>query len=173
MWEAIWQGIQADFSDIPALTVLTQIVIRILLAAVLGGCLGWQRERLGKAAGLSTHMLVSMGAAFFVLVPLHGGVPMAEISRVLQGIITGIGFLGAGTILQQKKQAKITGLTTAAGLWFTAAIGIAAGMGLEVTALLGTLMAFVILAFLPILEPSEETSDAAPVNSHKAPDSTP
>lgn len=159
MWDKISQGLQADFSDIPDLTVLTQIVVRIGLAALLGGCLGLQRERAGKAAGLRTHMLVSMGSAFFVLVPLQSGMPMADMSRVLQGIITGIGFLCAGTILQMKKQAKITGLTTAAGLWLTSSIGIAVGMGLEITALLGTLLAFIILAFLPTFDTVEDTLD--------------
>jgi putative Mg2+ transporter-C (MgtC) family protein len=160
MWHELWRGLQADFSDILGFTALAQIIIRELFAAFLGGCLGWQRERVGKAAGLRTHMLVAMGAAFFVLVPLQSGMPMADMSRVLQGIMVGVGFLGAGTILQHKKQAKITGLTTAAGLWFTAAIGTAAGMGQEVTALVGTLLAFLILAFLPGLESQEDVDDA-------------
>ena len=145
---------QADFADVPSISVLTQIIIRLLLAALLGGLLGLQREWVGKAAGLRTHMLVSMGAAFFVLIPMQAGVPQADLSRVFQGIITGIGFIGAGTILQRKKQERILGLTTAAGLWFTTSVGIAAGMGQEVEAILGTVLAFLILALFPRIAPT-------------------
>jgi putative Mg2+ transporter-C (MgtC) family protein len=99
-------------------------------------------------------MLVAMGAALFVLIPLQAGMPLAEVSRVSQGIITGIGFIGAGTILQRKKQERILGLTTAAGLWFTTSVGIAAGMGREVGAILGTGLAFLILALFPRIAPT-------------------
>lgn len=158
MWHEVWQGIQADFTDVPSIAELTQITVRLLLAAVLGGLLGIQRELIGKAAGLRTHMLVAMGAAFFTLIPVQAGMPLTDLSRVFQGIITGIGFLGAGTILQLKKQEQILGLTTAAGLWLTAAIGIAAGMGREVSAIVGTVLAFLILAFLPRLTPPADTN---------------
>jgi putative Mg2+ transporter-C (MgtC) family protein len=157
MWHEVWQGIQADFTDVPSIAELTQITVRLLLAAVLGGLLGIQRELIGKAAGLRTHMLVAMGAAFFTLIPVQAGMPLTDLSRVFQGIITGIGFLGAGTILQLKKQEQILGLTTAAGLWLTAAIGIAAGMGREVSAIVGTVLAFLILAFFPRLTPPADT----------------
>jgi putative Mg2+ transporter-C (MgtC) family protein len=147
----VWRGIQADFSDLPGIAEVTQIVVRLLLAAVLGGIIGLQREHVGKAAGLRTHMLVSLGAAFFVLIPTQAGMPLADLSRVLQGIITGVGFLGAGTILKRQDQEQIEGLTTAAGLWFTAAVGSAAGMGRETSAVLGTGLAFLILSLLPRL----------------------
>lgn len=151
MWHEVQRGIRADFADLPGVAEVTQIVLRLLLAAVLGGLLGFQREVTGKAAGLRTHMLVAMGCAFLVLIPAQAGMPLADLSRVLQGVLTGIGFLGAGTILKQNEPKQIHGLTTAAGLWLTAAVGIAAGMGREASAIVGTVLAFIILAFLPRL----------------------
>ena len=160
MWHEVWRGIQADFADVPSIAELAQIIVRLLLAAVLGGLLGIQRELIGKAAGLRTHMLVAMGAAFFTLIPVQAGMPLTDLSRVLQGIIAGVGFLGAGTILQLKRQEQIVGLTTAAGLWLTAAIGIAAGMGREVSAIVGTVLAFLILALLPHLTPHGDNEES-------------
>ena len=159
MWQEMWRGIQADFSDLPGMAEVTQIVVRLLLAALLGGLLGFQRERVGKAAGLRTHMLVALGSAFFVLVPYQAGMLLADLSRVLQGVIAGIGFLGAGTILKQHEPEQIHGLTTAAGLWLTAAVGIAAGMGREASAVLGTVLAFIILSLLPRLGPKADAED--------------
>jgi putative Mg2+ transporter-C (MgtC) family protein len=153
----MWRGIQADFSDLPGMAEVSQIVVRLLLAALLGGLLGFQRERVGKAAGLRTHMLVSLGSALFVLIPYQAGMMLADLSRVLQGIITGIGFLGAGAILKQHEPEQIHGLTTAAGLWLTAAVGIAVGMGREASAVLGTVLAFIILSLLPRLGPKSDT----------------
>jgi putative Mg2+ transporter-C (MgtC) family protein len=149
IWQEVWRGLQTDFTDLPGLAAVTQIVVRLLLAALLGGLLGVQRELVGKAAGLRTHMLVALGSAFFVLIPSQAGMPLVDLSRVLQGVITGIGFLGAGAILKLSEQQQIHGLTTAAGLWLTAAVGVAAGMGRETSAILGTVLAFIILVFLP------------------------
>ena len=138
IWQEVWRGLQADFTDLPGIAEVTQIVVRLLLAALLGGLLGLQRELVGKAAGIRTHMLVAMGSAFFVLIPYQAGMPLVDLSRVLQGVITGIGFLGAGAILKVSAPQQIHGLTTAAGLWMTAAVGITAGMGRETSAILGT-----------------------------------
>jgi MgtC family len=99
IWQEVWRGLQADFSDLPGIAEVTQVVVRLLLAALLGGLLGLQRELVGKAAGLRTHMLVALGSAFFVLIPSQAGMPLVDLSRVLQVVITGIGFLGAGAIL--------------------------------------------------------------------------
>jgi putative Mg2+ transporter-C (MgtC) family protein len=151
VWSEVWRGIQADFSDLPGVAAVTQVTVRLLLAALLGGLLGLQRERVGRAAGLRTHMLVALGAAFFVLVPFQAGMPLADLSRVLQGITAGIGFLCAGTILKRQRQGQIEGLTTAAGLWFTAAVGSAAGMGREASAILGTVLAYIVLSIVPHL----------------------
>jgi putative Mg2+ transporter-C (MgtC) family protein len=152
IWQEILQGIREDFSDLPTAAEAVRISIRLVLAALLGGALGYQREQVGKEAGLRTHMLVSLGAAFFVLIPQQAGMPLSALSRVIEGIIVGIGFLGAGAILKRANQEEIRGLTTAAGIWLTAAIGMAAGMGREASAVLGTILAFVILASLVRVE---------------------
>jgi putative Mg2+ transporter-C (MgtC) family protein len=149
VWYEIRDVIFADFSDLPKVADVVRVTIRLLLAAILGGILGWQREHAGKAAGLRTHMLVALGSALFVLIPQQAGVSSGDMSRVIQGIVTGIGFLGAGAILKLADPGQIYGLTTAAGIWLTAAVGIAAGLGREASALLATLLAFVILSFVP------------------------
>ncbi len=84
----------------------------------------------------------------FVLIPLQAGMPLIDVSRVLQGVTAGVGFLGAGAILKSQNENQITGLTTAAGVWLTAAVGVAAGMGREGTAVLSALFALVILSLL-------------------------
>ena len=94
-------------------------------------------------------MLVAMGAAMFVLLAQQEGMDSADLSRVVQGIIAGVGFLGAGTILKSDHQDRVKGLTTAAGIWLTAAIGVAAGLGRESTAVLSTLLALAIFALMP------------------------
>src|SRR5919109_3317635 len=129
VWHQVWWAVRADFSDLPGVVEVTQLILHMLLAALLGGVLGYQRERQGKAAGLRTHMLVALGSAFFVVVPLRAGMAIGDLSRVLQGLIAGIGFLLAGTILKQQAEGEIHGLPTAAGLWLTAAVGIAVGLG--------------------------------------------
>ena len=145
--ESIWHGVAEDFSDIPSLGEVLRVLVRMILAAGLGGILGLERARHGKAAGLRTHMLVALGAALFALVPQQAGMHIQDMSRVVQGIVTGIGFIGAGSILKQSEEHQVKGLTTAAGLWLTAAIGMAAGMGRETTALMGTGLAFIVRAF--------------------------
>lgn len=104
-----------------------------------------ERKWAGKSAGLRTHMLVSLGSALFVLVPQQSGVSSADLSRVSQGVISGMGFIGAGAILKRSDDAEVKGLTTAAGLWLTCAIGIAVGLGRVASALLGTVLALIIL----------------------------
>jgi putative Mg2+ transporter-C (MgtC) family protein len=93
-------------------------------------------------------MLVALGAAIFVLVPLQAGTPIPDMSRVLQGLTSGVGFLGAGAIIKLSQDREIRGITTAASIWLTAAIGVAAGMGMEMTAILSTFLALVILALI-------------------------
>jgi putative Mg2+ transporter-C (MgtC) family protein len=145
MWEQAWHTARTEFSDVADASQITRILIRLLLAAALGAVLGYEREHKGKAAGLRTHMLVSMGAALFVLVPQLGGMDIADMSRVIQGVIAGIGFLGAGAILKNPSEEHVRGLTTAAGVWMTAAIGVCCGLGREATALLATLLALLVL----------------------------
>lgn len=151
-WQTIWHTVAEDFSDIPDAAQATRVIVRLVLAALLGGLIGFERERRHKAAGLRTLMLVSLGAALFVLVMQQSGGSSADVSRVVQGIVAGVGFLGIGTILNNPRQENVKGLTTAAGIWLTAAIGVAAGLGRELTAILATLLALVILAVLPRLE---------------------
>ena len=138
LWVQVSETIAAEFSDVPDAAQATRIVVRLGMAALLGGLLGYEREHAGKAAGVRTHMLVAMGAALLVLTAEQAGVQPADNSRVLQGIIAGIGFLGAGTILKGDAESQVRGLTTAAGIWLTAAIGVATGLGRESTALLCT-----------------------------------
>jgi putative Mg2+ transporter-C (MgtC) family protein len=152
-WTAVTDTLIAEFSDIPDLAGFTRVVVRLLLAALLGAMLGYERGQKGKAAGVRTHMLVAMGSAMFVLVPAQIGVSPADMTRVVQGIVAGIGFLGAGTIWKGDTTSQVKGLTTAAGIWLTAAIGIAAGLGREVTAILATLFALFILFLLPLIAP--------------------
>lgn len=125
-----------------------RVFIRLFLAVVLGGVVGVQRERSGKPAGVRTHMLVALGAAVFVLAPMEYGMPPGDVSRVIQGLITGIGFLGAGAILKREEKGEIEGLTTAAGIWMTAAMGLAVGLGRFGLALLSVFFAWLVLAVI-------------------------
>ena len=129
------------------------MVIRLLAAIVLGGIVGFQRERAGKSAGLRTHMLVAMGCALFVLSSSASGMEIKDLSRVIQGLATGIGFIGAGAILKRREEHRIEGLTTAAGILMTAAAGVAAGLGRIGLALLSVVLAWVILALIGSIEP--------------------
>ena len=156
MWHRIADTLLAEFSDITDVEQITRILTRLLFAAVLGGVLGYEREHQGKAAGIRTHMLVAIGAALFVLVPQQSGLLIADQSRVIQGIVTGIGFLGAGAIIKHRSEDGVKGLTTAAGVWMTAAIGIACGLGRESTAILSTLLALIVLAIVPGLVDRKE-----------------
>jgi putative Mg2+ transporter-C (MgtC) family protein len=127
-----------------------EISTRLILATLIGGLIGWNRQVRGKAAGLRTHMLVSLGAALFILTPLQAGTATTEaVSRSIQGVATGVGFLGAGEILQQSRtetgKAKVKGLTSAAAIWVTAALGIAAACGFWQSALVATGLALLIL----------------------------
>ena len=152
-WQGMVNMVMAEFSDLPDIIEFARVILRLAIAAALGGLLGWERERSGKAAGARTHMLVSTGAALLVLVPQQMDMSHADLSRVIQGIVTGVGFLGAGTILKGTSEQNVQGLTTAAGLWFTAAIGITAGLGREASAVLSTLLALIILHLVPKIWP--------------------
>lgn len=149
VWQQVSGTFVAEFSDLRDVSEITTLVIRLLMAALLGGILGFEREQRGKAAGIKTHMLVAIGSALFVLIPQQAGLSEAELSRVVQGIIAGIGFLGAGAILKGPDEKDLKGLTTAAGIWLTAAIGVAAGLGRESSAILCTVLALAILLVMP------------------------
>lgn len=148
--EEIGQALAREFA-LPDVGTTTLIVARLLTATILGGLVGMERERTGHPAGLRTHILVSIGSALFVLAPLLAGIETEAVTRVMQGIVQGIGFLGAGAILKQVNGDRVEGLTSAAGIWMTAAIGMAAGMGQEVIAVAATGFALVVIALLPRL----------------------
>jgi putative Mg2+ transporter-C (MgtC) family protein len=150
-WQLVRETFVSEFSDLTDAGEVTRMLLRLTLAALLGGLLGIEREQNGKAAGVRTHMLVAMGAALFVLLSQQAGMPSSDMSRVIQGITAGIGFLGAGTILKSDNDERVRGLTTAAGIWLTAAIGVAAGMGRESTAVFSTLLALAIFTLVPRL----------------------
>jgi putative Mg2+ transporter-C (MgtC) family protein len=149
--QKIGDTIASEFSDLPDIEQATRVLLRLLLAAIMGGLLGFEREAQGKDAGIRTHMLVAMGAALFVLVSQQDGMLTGDLSRVVQGVIAGVGFLGAGAILKLDGEERVKGLTTAAGIWLTAAIGVAAGMGREATAVLTTVLALAVFALVPKL----------------------
>ena len=152
VWQMIWKTVLSEFSEISDLAQITRIILRFILAATLGGLLGYDREQKGRAAGLRTHMLVSLGAALFVLIPQQTGASIADLTRVVQGLAAGVGFLGAGSIIMGRQQEDTKGMTTAASILLTAAIGVASGMGREGTAILSTLLALAILSLIPKIE---------------------
>ena len=152
-WEELIYGL-------PDARQLVRVIIRMVAATLLGAIVGVERERAGKPAGLRTHMLVSLGTAVFVLACSGAGMHIDELSRVIQGIVTGIGFLGAGSILKLNEERAIQGLTTAAGIWMTAAIGVAVGLGSLGVALLSTLFTLIILALVGPLESWLRTKDS-------------
>jgi len=134
---------------------LWEIIKRIICAFVLGAVIGLEREKKGRSAGLRTHILVCMGSCLIMLVSLY----MYELfkdkttldpARIAAGVVTGIGFLGAGTII--RSQEGIRGLTTAASIWISSAIGLAVGCGFYEVALFSTFLVFLTLAFLKKIE---------------------
>ncbi len=148
--DVVLDTVAAEFSDAGDVAQFTRIGVRLTLASVLGFALGFEREQQGKAAGVRTHMLVAVGSALFVLIPQQTGIVPADMSRVIQGLVAGVGFLCAGTILKHgRDEQQVQGLTTAAGLWMTAAIGMACGLGRETTAILSTLLALAVLSLVP------------------------
>ena len=125
-----------------------QVTIRLLAALIAGTVVGLQREHSHAPAGLRTHMLVSMGVTLFVFIGLDVGMAHDAQSRMIQGIATGVGFLGAGAIIKMKDSLEIHGLTTAAGVWMTAAIGVAIGFGRLGVAAIGVVFAWFVLAIV-------------------------
>jgi putative Mg2+ transporter-C (MgtC) family protein len=128
------------------LSPLLEMISRFLLATALGAGIGYQRERAGKAAGIRTHILVSSGAALFTLASIYGfGEAVVDISRVAAGVVVGIGFIGAGVILRGQREKEVAGLTTAATIWITAAVGLAAGAGMYLISVIATAITVVVL----------------------------
>ena len=133
------------------------ITLRLAVAMLLGGVIGFEREYRAKDAGFRTHFLVALGSALFCIVSQYGfGFELKDSSRVAAQVVSGIGFLGAGTIIFQKN--VVRGLTTAAGLWVTAAIGLACGTGMYLPAIVTTLMVLIGLEILSVVIPRVSTS---------------
>ena len=143
LWEELTFGL-------PERRQLIQIAVRLAASVVIAGLIGFQRESAGKSAGLRTHILVSLGSTIFVLACIGAGMREDATSRVIQGIVTGIGFIGAGTIL--KRETQIVALTTAAGLWATCAIGVLIGLGELGIALLAAVVILVVLTAVRWIE---------------------
>jgi putative Mg2+ transporter-C (MgtC) family protein len=114
------------------------VVLRLVIAAVLGGLIGYERQRAEKPAGFRTHLLVCVGATLFTIVSISGFGMLSDPARVAAGVVVGIGFLGAGTILRGGQ--GVIGLTTAATIWAVSAIGLAVGTGLYLPALAATVI---------------------------------
>jgi putative Mg2+ transporter-C (MgtC) family protein len=127
-----------------------EFILRIFVAAILGGLIGLEREYRSKEAGFRTHFLVALGSALFMIVSAYGfdEVNLQEpqrwdVSRIAAQVVSGIGFIGAGTIIFRKSENIVSGLTTAAGLWVTAAMGLACGGGMYVLSIASTLLVLV------------------------------
>ncbi|MCX5710380.1 MAG: MgtC/SapB family protein [Candidatus Omnitrophica bacterium] len=134
-----------------------QIIWRLLLSVILSGLVGLERQMHRRNAGLRTHILVSLGSCLIMLTSLHvfdiyKGIASLDPSRIAAGVITGIGFLGAGTIIRDRE--GVRGLTTAASLWVVAAIGLAVGCGFNRAAVFATLLTLIVLLILRYFEDS-------------------
>jgi putative Mg2+ transporter-C (MgtC) family protein len=133
------------------------ILVRLSAAIVLGALLGFERELHSHWAGLRTHMGVSIGAAIFAVAGhLFAYDSPAEVTRVIQGIAAGVGFLGAGTILKLSDQLEIRGLTTATSIWLSASVGTAAGLACYELAVAGAIVALIVLAIVRPVEKAVE-----------------
>jgi putative Mg2+ transporter-C (MgtC) family protein len=139
-------------SSLPDLTHLMRIVGRLTVALIIGAGIGLQRQLTHKSAGVRTHMLVALGTALLLVSATDAGLATSDVSRIVQGIITGIGFLGGGAILKLTDHQEIRGLTTAAGIWLTAAASAAAGLGQTVAALIGLAFALIVLVVMGKLD---------------------
>ena len=147
--ETIWQELSFGIGDSRQLVI---VIFRLAAATLFGAAIGYEREKAGKAAGLRTHMLVTAGTAVFVLAGAGFGMTSDGLSRVIQGIVTGIGFIGAGSIIKRSEESDVEGLTTSAGIWMAAAIGVAVGLGEVGIAGLATILSLIILTLTLRLE---------------------
>ena len=146
------EQLNMDVLPAPDWSQLARVGVRLAVAAMLGWLLGAERGSMGKAAGARTHMLVALGSALFIIVPAEIGLNDGDLGRVIQGIAAGIGFLGAGTILKRTDLNEITGLTTAATIWLTAAIGVGVGAGQVWISVMCAASAWIILSVVALRE---------------------
>lgn len=160
-------AIGQDLDEFRDLGSLIRTAFRLVLAGILGGLLGLERTFRARPAGLRTYMLVSVGSASSVIVSEQVGIAGGDLSRIVQGLLTGVGFLGAGIIFRSDQPFHAQGLTTAAGIWLTASLGMAVGFGHPATALLMTLLSLLILAPLGRLEFRLKRSRTHPATAQK------
>lgn len=132
-------------NSLPHADQVVRVALRLVGALIVGTVIGLQRELTHKPAGLRTHLLVALGTALLVVAAVNANMKSADVSRVIQGLITGIGFLGGGTILKLTQEHEIRGLTTAAGIWLTAGASVAVGLGEFADAFIGVLFALIVL----------------------------
>lgn len=144
--------VEEVIAGLPDASQMASLTVRLVIAMVLGAVIGLQRERTGKPAGLRTHILVSLGATLLIVAPTEFGMDSDGLSRVIQGLVTGIGFIGGGAILKLEEKREVEGLTTAAGIWMTAAIGLAVGLGRLGLAVISTMLTWITLSLLRQLE---------------------
>lgn len=145
--ETLWNELTFG---LPESKQLIQVLVRLVASVLIAGLIGFEREASGKSAGLRTHVLVSLGSTVFVLGATGAAMHEDAVSRVIQGIVTGIGFIGTGTILKQDN--KIHGLTTSAGLWTTCAIGVVVGLGEVGVALIAAVITLIVLTIVKRIE---------------------
>lgn len=141
-----------EIGAIPDAKEVMRVTVRLVVALLAGAIIGVQRERTGKPAGLRTHLLVALGTTIFVIAGIEYGMQEDAMSRVIQGLVTGIGFLGAGTILKLHDDREIKGLTTSASIWLTAAVSVAVGLGQLALAVVGAVLAWIVLSLLVKVE---------------------
>ena len=142
------------------------VIIRLLVAAILAGVLGWERESERKSAGLRTHILVGVGSALFMSIvameietfPHEQGIIRFDPIRVIQGVVAGIAFLGAGIIFVDKSQHRVRGLTTAASIWTTTGIGLTVGLGRYLVATMATALIWFVLRAALFIAPQRKSS---------------
>lgn len=154
--EVLWQELTFG---LPESKQVAQVFIRVIASVLLGAVIGWQRETAGKPAGIRTHILVSLGTTVVVLGCFLSGMSSDGLSRVIQGIVTGIGFIGAGSILKLDEERDIKGLTTAASVWVTCAVGVVIGLGELGLAIIVTILTFIVLALVGSVESYFEKKD--------------
>ena len=131
-------------------TTFSEAILRLALAAALGGAIGLEREYHHKPAGLRTNMLIALGSALFSILSVELGAGAGSPDRIAAQVVTGIGFLGAGAILRSGE--NVHGLTTAATIWVNAAIGMAAGLGSYTVAIVAAAITLSVLALMPVME---------------------
>jgi putative Mg2+ transporter-C (MgtC) family protein len=140
------------FGRLPEWEDALAVFSRLIAAVILGAVIGVQRELVGKPAGLRTHALVALAASVFTIVPLEAGMDLDGVSRVIQGVATGIGFIGAGVILKRHDEGEVLGLTTAASIWAATAVGVGIGLGHVVLSALAVALTLVVLATLSLVD---------------------